>query len=69
VTSDADFAGVELWESSEDGLRQLLGDVAVHVITVVVGRLGGVDVEAGTGAEVIGIILAFNVQATCEWVC
>lgn len=66
VTSDAHFAGVELGESSKDGLGQLFGDIAVHVIAVVVGGVGGVDVEAGTGAEVIRVVLAFNVQTTCQ---
>lgn len=62
VASDADFAGIELWESSKDSLGQLLGDIAVHVIAFVVGSLGGVDVETGAGAEVIRVVLAFDVQ-------
>jgi len=64
VTSDADFAGVELRESSKDGLWQLLGDVAVHVVAVVVWGFGGIDVEAGTGAEVVRVVLTLDVQTT-----
>ena len=66
VTSDADFVGVELRESSKDGLRQLRGDVAVHVIAIVVWGVGGVDVEAGTSSEVIRIVLALDIQTTCK---
>lgn len=66
VTGDADFVGVELRESSEDSLRQLRGDVAVHVIAIVVRGLGGVDVEAGTSSEVIRIVLALDIQTTCK---
>lgn len=63
VTGDTDATRVQLRESSKDRLRQLLGDVAVHVVTVLVGSLGGVDVEAGAGAKVIRVVLALDVEA------
>lgn len=53
VAGDTDATGVELWESIKDNLRQLLSDVAVHVVAIVVRGLGGIDVEASTGTEVI----------------
>lgn len=66
VTSNANVTRVQLRESRKDSLRQLLADVAVHVVAGVVGSLGGVDVEASTGAKVIGVILALNVQTTLK---
>lgn len=63
VAGDTDAVGVQLRESTKDGLRELLGDIAVHVVAVVVRRLGGIDVKPGTGAEIVCIILALNVEA------
>jgi hypothetical protein len=65
VTSDTDAAGVELGELGEDGLGQFLGDVAVHIVACVIRGLCSVDVEASAGAEVISIILAFDVKTAC----
>ena len=63
VAGDTHAAGVQLGESIEDSLGQFFGDVAVHVIAGVVRRLSGVDIEAGTGAKVVSIVLALDVQA------
>lgn len=63
VTGDTDAVGVQLGESTKDSLRQLLSDVAVHVVAVVIRGLGGIDVKPGTSAEVICIVLALNVEA------
>lgn len=68
VTGDTDATRVQLRESSKDRLRQLLGDVAVHVVAVLVGSLGGIDVEAGAGAKVICVILALDVEATFSFI-
>lgn len=66
VAGDTDAAGVQLGESIKDSLWQLLSDVAVHVVAIVVGGLGGIDVEAGTGAEVICIVLALDIEAALK---
>ena len=63
VAGDTDTTGIQLRESSEDSLWQLLGDIALHVIAGVVGSFGGVDVEAGAGAEVVCVVLALDVEA------
>lgn len=64
VSRDAHAAGVELREGGKDCLGQLLGDVSVHVVTIVVGGLGRVDVEAGPGAKVPGVVLALDIETT-----
>lgn len=64
VAGNTNTTGIQLGERSKDGLRQLVGDIAIHVIAGVVGSFGGVDVEAGTGAEVVCVILALDVEAT-----
>lgn len=63
VARDANPARIQLGECVENSLGQLLRHVGVHVIPVVVGGFGGVDVEARSGAEVVGIVFAFNVQS------
>lgn len=55
---------IELRERRKDRPGQLLGDVGVHVIAGVVGRLDCVDVEARSGAEVVGVVFTLDVQAT-----
>ena len=63
VAGNTNAASIQLGESIEDGLGQFFGDIAVHVIAGVVGGLCGVDVEAGTGAEVVCVVLALDVKA------
>jgi hypothetical protein len=63
VSGNTNTARIKLGECSKDGLRQFLGDVAVHVIAGVVGGLCSVDVEASAGAEVVCVILALDVEA------
>lgn len=64
VAGDTDAAGIQLGESLEDNFWQFLGDVAVHVIALVVGSLGGINVEARAGTKIIRIILALDVQTS-----
>lgn len=52
---------IDLRERRKHSLGQFLGNVGVHVVAVVVGRLGSVDVEAGAGAEVVCVVFAFDV--------
>lgn len=52
---------INLWKRRKHSLGQLLGDVGVHVVAVVIGRLGSVDVEARAGAEVVCVVFAFDV--------
>ena len=64
VTCDADPFRINLPELGEDYFWKLRGDIAVHFV---VGgpRFGGcVNIEAGTGAEIVGIILAFDLQSS-----
>lgn len=66
VTSNTNTTRIKLRESSKDSLRQLVGDVAVHIIAGIVRSLCSVDVETRAGAEIIRIILAFDVKAACK---
>ena len=45
-------------EARLDQRRQLLRDVAVHAVVARPGLLGGVHIEAGAAAEVVGVVLA-----------
>ncbi len=60
---DTDTAAIELWECCKDCRGQLLGDVIVHVVTLVVGFLCGVNVKTGTSAKVPRVIFAGDVEA------
>jgi hypothetical protein len=66
VARDTDSARVQLRESLENNLWQLLSDIAVHVIALVVGSLGSINIETRAGTKVISIILAFDVQTTYQ---
>lgn len=48
MTADADSARIDLLERSKDGFRQLLCDIAVHIIAFVPRCFGGINVEAST---------------------
>jgi hypothetical protein len=48
VTSDADSIRVQLLEGRKESLGKILGNVRVHVVTLVVRLLCGIDVEAGS---------------------
>lgn len=61
VSRNADPPLIDLRERRKHSLGQLLGDIGVHVVAVVVGRLGSVDVEASAGAEVVCVVFAFDV--------
>lgn len=66
VPSNADSASIQLRESLEDNLWQFLGNIAVHIIALVVRGLGSIDVETSTRSKVISIVLALDVQAAYE---
>jgi hypothetical protein len=46
VTSDADSVRVQLFEGRKESLGKILGNVRVHIVTLVVRLLCGIDVEA-----------------------
>jgi hypothetical protein len=48
VTSDTDSVRVQLLEGRKESLGKILGNVRVHVVTLVVRLLCGIDVEAGS---------------------
>lgn len=64
VARDADTGRVKLLEGSKDRLGQLLGDIAVHLVSLVVRGLSRVDVEACAGTKVPRVVLSFDVQST-----
>jgi len=66
MSEDADPLTVHLLEVLEDGLGQLGCDVAVHLVAFVPGGFGCVEVETGAGAEVEGVVFAFDFEPTCE---
>jgi hypothetical protein len=63
VPSNANPASIQLRESLEDNLRQFLSDITVHIIALVVGGLGSIDVETRARTKVISIVFALDVQA------
>lgn len=65
VPRDGDVGSVELVKGGKERLGQLLRDVRVHFVVLGPRFLGRVDVEAGAGAKVVGLILALDLQAAC----
>ena len=65
VASNAHTVAVQHVELLEQGLRQLLRDVCVHVVALVVRFLGRIHVETGAAAKVVCVVFALDVQATC----
>lgn len=66
MSENADSRAVDLVKGVEDGLWELGCDVAVHVIALGPWFSGGVEVEAGAGAEVVGAVFAFDFEAACS---
>lgn len=66
VPEDTDPRCVDLLEGVGDRRGELGGDVAVHVVALGPGFLGRVDVEAGAGAEVVGVVFAGDLEAAWE---
>ena len=60
MPEDTDPLAIDLLEILEDGLGELGRDVAVHLIPLVPRRLGSIEIEAGAGAEIVGIVLALD---------
>ena len=65
MTGNTHPPSIQLGKRRKDSLGQFLGDVRVHVVAIVVGRLCGVDVEARAGAEVVCVVFALDVEAAC----
>lgn len=64
VSRQADLRSVQLVvHLPEEKPRQLLGHVAVHVVSVVVRCFGRVDVEPRTTAKVVVIVFALEAPA------
>ena len=63
MAKDTDPLAVHLSVVFEDGFGELGRDVAVHLVTFVPGGFGCVEVEAGAGAEVVGVVFAFDLEA------
>ena len=56
---------VNLWKIPKDGVRELLGDVAVHVVSFWPRLLCSIDIEACTGAKVPVFIFVLDSQTAC----
>ena len=69
VSENADSLAVHLLEVVEDGLRELGRNVAIHLIAFRPRGLCGVEVKACAGTEIVRVILAFNLEATCRSKC
>lgn len=65
VSEDTDSRPIDLLEVVEDGFGELGRDVAVHVVAFGPRFFGGVDVEAGARAEVVGVVFALDSEAAC----
>ena len=65
MPEDTNPRPIDLRERLEDGVGQFGRDVTVHFVAFGPGLLCCVDVEAGAGAEVVGGVFAFNVEAAC----
>jgi hypothetical protein len=61
MSHDTHSLGIDLLKPCKDSLRQLARDVAVHVIRLGPRGAGGIDIKAGTNAEVVVVVFAGNV--------
>lgn len=70
VPRDGHFATIQLLEVVEQQLRKLLRQVRLHLVVLGPGCLGGVDVEGGGAAKVVGVVFAGEVGPAggCVWV-
>ena len=66
VPEDTDPFRVYLLKVVEDGRWHLGRDVTVHLVPLVPGSLCSVKVKARAGAEIVGVVLSLNLQATCN---
>ena len=66
VAEDADAVRVHLLEVFEDGPRQLRRDVAVHFVSLAPRGLCRVDVETRAAAEVVRVVFALDLEASCD---
>ena len=65
VPGNAHAALIQLSKGLEERFGQLVGDVAVHAVVCGPGIAGGVDVEAGAAAEVVGVVFALDLETAC----
>jgi len=61
VASDAYTLWIKLWEVCKERDVEL-SNVALHFVVFAPRCFRSVDIEAGSTAEVIGIVFAFNIQ-------
>lgn len=63
MPEERDGGGGEGGEGGEEERREFGDDVAFHLVICGPWRLGCVDVESCAGAEVVGFVFAFDIQA------
>lgn len=66
VAGDTNARGVELGEGGEERGGQLGGDVGFHLVVGGVGGFGGVEVETGAAAEIVGLVFALDFESACS---
>lgn len=66
VARNAHPARIQLRERLKHNARQLLRNIAVHIIALVVRGLGSIHVKARARTKVISFILALDVQTACR---
>lgn len=64
MTRDAHSIRINLRKRLKNRLGQFLRDISVHVIASVVGSLCSIDVEPSSGAKVVCVVFAFDIQAS-----
>lgn len=65
MTRDAHAGLVELIAiCGEEHVGEFLCEVGLHLVAFIKGRLGGVNVEAGGLAKVVGVLFAGEVEAS-----
>ena len=64
VSENAHPLTINLFVILKHRLWQLGRDIAVHFIAFRPWFFGGIDVETGTGAKIIGVVFALDFEAT-----
>jgi hypothetical protein len=66
VACDAELRWIQDLKCREESLRQLRGNVTVHLVSPTPGLLGGIHKETRSTPKVVGLIFTLNIQAAFQ---
>lgn len=64
-----DPGGIELGEGGIEGGGEFGSYVGFHFVVFGPGVIGGVDIETGACAEVVGVVFPLDFKISCIYIC